>query len=162
MLQICLLSESGGKMRFRESDSIYECDRIMEIRADSRTSVKFIGIRAGFAKRCKSRLSRYPAVANTRPRIQRELALPKWRAKAIKHPARNFAKLSVVQRCANNLAILYLFDETEMEKDITDDARKREDERGRQRGMSRMSINRGKKINRRCNISCVKGERNIF
>lgn len=31
----------------------------------------------------------------------------------------------------------------------------------KKRGMSRMSINRGKKINRRRNISCVKGERNI-
>jgi len=91
------------------------------------TSVKFIRVRTGFAKRCKSGLSRYPAAANTWPRIQRELALPEWRAKAIKHPARNFAKLSVVRRCTNNLAILYLFDETE--KGIPDDARKREREK---------------------------------
>lgn len=102
-LQIRPLSKSNGKTRFRESDSIYECDRIMEIRAGSRPSLKFIAVRTGLAKRCKSGLSRYPAAANTWPQIQRELALPEWRAKAIKHPARNFAKLSVVRRCTNNL-----------------------------------------------------------
>lgn len=93
--------------------------------------MKFIGVRTGFAKRCKSGLSRYPAAANTRSRLQRELALPKWRAKAIKHPARNFAKLSVVRRCASNLAILYLFDETELEKGVPDDAREGERREGR-------------------------------
>lgn len=60
-LQIRPLSESNGKTRFRESDSIYECDRVMEIRAGSRPSVKFIEVQAGFAERCKSGLSRYPA-----------------------------------------------------------------------------------------------------
>jgi len=69
-------------------------------------------VQAGFAKRCKSGLSRYPAAANTKPpNTTGGLALPEWRAKAIKHPARNFVKLSVVRRSANNPTILHLFDE---------------------------------------------------
>lgn len=40
---------------------------VMEIWACSRSSVKFIGVQEGFAKRCKSGLSRYPAAVNTKP-----------------------------------------------------------------------------------------------
>lgn len=40
-------------------------------------------------------------------------------------------------------------------------ASEREKETGEKERMSRMSINRGREINRWRNISCVKGERNI-
>lgn len=49
------------KNAFKRKRFDFECDR----NVNSCVLVKFIGVQAGFAKPCKSGLSRYPAAANT-------------------------------------------------------------------------------------------------